>query len=219
METHMRKKYALYAVAAMAVAVAPAAAIAAPAGPEGPANCSFANGITTCGQAGSPVVTVTTGAPDSRTGCVTTTTTTTTTTTYTAHHGTYNSHGTAAASPPASNSQSSSDSTSCPTHGSVALNSAHSSGCNDAGQNNTQIGTVYWYESGSDVLVHVEITSGAPSSGYYFAQKCVAILHSGTTSSSGSDTFDTTLPTAAGATMDFDYFDGSVYAETNTVTV
>lgn len=81
------------------------------------------------------------------------------------------------------------------------------------------IGTVYYYESGPDVILHVELTNANPSSGYYFAQKCVAVLHTGVTSSSGADSFDVTLPGAAGATENFDYFDGTVYAMTNSVTL
>ena len=101
----------------------------------------------------------------------------------------------------------------------MALNAGHSQGCSGAGQTGPLIGTVYYYESGPDVILHVELTNANPSSGYYFAQKCVAVLHTGVTSSSGADSFDVTLPGAAGATENFDYFDGTVYAMTNSVTL
>jgi hypothetical protein len=99
------------------------------------------------------------------------------------------------------------------------LNAGQSQNCSGAGQTGPQIGTVYYYESGSDVVLHVELTNATSSSGYYFAQKCVAVLHTGMTTSSGTDSFDVTLPGAAGATENFDYFDGSVYAMTNSVTL
>lgn len=196
------------------------AAVAAPAGPEGPANCTFANGITTCAQVGSPVQTgSTTSSPDVRTGCTTTTISYTTTTTYTAHHGTYNSSGEALSPPPSTSTQSTSTTQDCPTHGSVALNAGQSQDCSGAGQTGPTIGTVYYYESGSDVVLHVELTNATPSSDYYFAQKCVAYLHYGTTSATGTDSFDVTLAGAAGTTANFDYLDGGVYAETDSVTL
>lgn len=101
----------------------------------------------------------------------------------------------------------------------LALNAGHSENCSGDGQTGPQIGAVYYYESGPDVVLHVELTNVNPSSGYYFAWKCVAVLHSGTTSASGTDTFDTTLAGAAGQTMNFDYYDGTVYGMTDSVTL
>lgn len=215
----MRKIAVLITAGVFALAYT-GAALATPNGPEGPGNCTFDKGVTTCSYVGQPVATGTsTSAPDARTGCTTTTSTYTTTTTYTSHHGTYNSQGEEVTAPQPTSTTSTSSSTSCPPHGSVALNAGHSQGCSGAGQTGPLIGTVYYYESGPDVILHVELTNANPSSGYYFAQKCVAVLHTGVTSSSGADSFDVTLPGAAGATENFDYFDGTVYAMTNSVTL
>lgn len=220
----MKHRSAVLSLAALGfVLTSPIAAMAAPSGPEGPDNCTFDKGVTTCAQPDAPVVTESSSAPDSRTGCVTVTTTTTTTTTYTAHRGTYNSSGSAVTAPPPANSSSSTQSQECPVHGSVGLYAADRSGatCEGVGHTDadTQIGTVYFYESGPNVVLHVELTEATPNSPYYFAHTCVAFLHNGVTNSDGDDSFDTVLPNAAGTQVNFDYLDSAIYAQTGPVTL
>ncbi|RHW22755.1 hypothetical protein D0Z08_31365 [Nocardioides immobilis] len=83
----------------------------------------------------------------------------------------------------------------------------------------TQIGTVYFYENGPDVVLHVELTEATPNSPYYFAHACVAFLHTGVTNGDGDDSFDTVLPNAAGTQVNFDYRDSAIYAQTGPVTL
>ena len=194
-------------VAALAVAVG---AGASTSGPEGPANCTFANGITTCAWPGAPASTQSTSAADVRTGCTTTTTTTTTTTSYTAHHGTYNSNGVAVKAPAATTSSTSSDSTSCPTHGSTPIEfvGPNYSNCGTYGQPSGPVaGTVYWYESGSNVHVHLDMVSAPGGKQYAFAARCRAWLDNqgNRTSLDGAATSDEWLYGFAGQTIQFDF--------------
>lgn len=202
------KKLLLASVAALALFAA-AAAAAAPSGPEGPGTCTFANGITTCAHVGAPVVTETTSAPDELTGCTTTTVTTATTTTYTAHHGTYNSHGSPAPAPADATTTATSSSEACPKHGSVALFYV---GFNDnncgsfLSPSGEQVGTAYWYEDGSDVHVHLAMTSAPSGENYDSAVRCRAFIQQwGMTSVDGGATTDTILAGYAGRTVQFDF--------------